>query len=94
MSIQIREILDRLEKMASEMEIIQREMHEYHGKMKHTIDVLENEGLPQEYIRNFREEHVEKLSRYFDGLSEHMEQEAIPYTRRVIEKTSALLDTM
>lgn len=94
MSVPIRELLERLEKMASEMEKTQRDLAEYHGKMKHTIDVLEQEGLPKEYIIKFREEHLEKLSRYFDGLSSHMEQEAIPYTKNVIVKTSELLNSM
>lgn len=93
-SVQVKEILDRLEDMAREMEKVQRDLEDYHKKMKHSIDTLEQEGLPKEYVETFRSEHVEKLSRYFNGLAEHMEQEAIPYTKQVITKTSDLLNTM
>lgn len=92
--IPVREILERLEFMRNEMQRMQGELHTYHQKMQQTIDRLEHEGLPQEYIQKFREEHLNKLTSYFNGLSEHMERESIPYTNKVIDKTEQLLQSM
>ncbi len=93
-SMQIRDVLDRLEFMRSEMSRMHSELGEYHSNMKNTIDRLEAEGLPQEFVSRFREDHIDKLSRYFDGLSEHIERESIPYTQKVIEKTNELLSSI
>ena len=88
------QIIGRLEKMETEMNNLEQAMREYHGKMNHFINELESEGLPEEYIRKLKDDHVEKLSNYFNGLSRHIEEESIPYTRKVIEQTRSLRETI
>ena len=88
---QVKEILDRLGEMDNRMKKMCDDLREYHGKMKGLIDRLEDEGLPREFISRFRNDHLEKISRYFDGLSKHLADEAIPYTKKVIKKTDELL---
>ena len=93
-SPQVQELLHNLEKMLQHQESLQRELSDYHRKMKDTIELLEREGLPMEFVVKFREEHEQKLSHYFDGLGRHLETESMPYTKHVIDKTAELLQAM
>ena len=93
-SPQIQELLHNLEKMLQHQEKLQRELSDYHNNMKSTIDLLEREGLPMEFVRKFRDEHEQKLSNYFDSLGTHLEQESMMYTKHVIDKMADALSAM
>jgi len=89
-SFNLSDVVQRLEKMASTLEQLKNELKDYHGNMKSQIDSLEQEGLPREFINRFREDHLEDISRYFNGLGDHIEQKSLPYTREVIHETEEL----
>ena len=93
-SFRVKDIIERLERMEREMHELQQGLHDYHGKMKQTVEELKRDGLPTEFTDTFETEHVERLSHYFNGLATYLEEESIPYTRQVSLKTQELAQSM